>query len=176
MSALTDLQLKEEGHQLPPEIVAEENKPSLLEQARARLNKEFFEINTEMEKIIIQEIGKKLLEHGNDELYQAMLKEKYTLQECFNFIKTKAKEKAVNGVFCGSDISILYDWAREFYLVHEIKEVKPFERPKTTTDTKSKEKPQDKHLMKLDFDSEEEKEESENNNDNDFEDSETETE
>lgn len=56
-----------------------------------------------------------LCEQEDEELFQGILKENYSIQCSLDYAKKKAKEFAKNGVACIDDDTV-YSWVREYFL------------------------------------------------------------
>ena len=56
-----------------------------------------------------------ICEQDDDELFQGILKDGYTIKCSLDYAKGKARELAVNGVACIDDNTV-YGWVREYFL------------------------------------------------------------
>lgn len=77
-----------------------------------------------------------ICEQDDDELFQGILKDGYTIKCSLDYAKGKARELAVNGVACIDDNTV-YGWVREYFLsnskLENIKQV-PVESVKKVND------------------------------------------
>ncbi|MGT2829013.1 Cas9 inhibitor AcrIIA9 family protein [Streptococcus hillyeri] len=58
-----------------------------------------------------------LCEQDDDELFQGVLKDGYTIKMALKYAKDKAREFAQNGVACIDD-EIVFGWVREYFLAN----------------------------------------------------------
>ncbi|WP_394467996.1 Cas9 inhibitor AcrIIA9 family protein [Streptococcus anginosus] len=56
-----------------------------------------------------------ICEQDDDELFQGILKDGYTIKCSLDYVKGKAREFAKNGVACIDDVTV-FGWVREYFL------------------------------------------------------------